>query len=64
MSGGEKAPHWRCLGFADAQMSRTNYLYSVGPDRLSPAAAAVRDELRATVRELVQTGAWKGVDLI
>ena len=31
---------------------------------LSPAAAAVRDELRATVRELVTSGAWKGVELI
>ncbi len=45
-------------------MSRTNYLYSMGPDRLSPAAAAVRDELRATVRELVGTRTWKGVELI
>jgi LysR family tcuABC transcriptional regulator len=58
------ASHWRCLGFSDAQMSRTNYLYSMGPDRLSPAAAAVRDELRATVRELVGTRTWKGVELI
>jgi LysR family tcuABC transcriptional regulator len=62
--GGEMASHWRCLGFSDAQMSRTNYLYSMGPDRLSPAAAAVRDELRATVRELVGTRTWKGVELI
>lgn len=64
LNGGEMDARWRCLGFSDAQMSRPNYLYSVGPDRLSPAAAAVRDELRATVRELVQTGAWKGVELI
>lgn len=64
LTGGEMATHWRCLGFSDAQMSRPNYLYSMGPDRLSPAAAAVRDELRATVRDLVETGAWKGVQLI
>ncbi|MEY4712040.1 MAG: hypothetical protein RIS88_1490 [Pseudomonadota bacterium] len=64
LTGGEMASHWRCVGFADAQMSRPNFLYSVAPDRLSPAAAAVRDELRATVRALVATGAWQGVELI
>jgi LysR family tcuABC transcriptional regulator len=64
LSGGEMDARWRCVGFSDAQMSRLNYLYSVDTDRLSPAAAAVRDELRATVRDLVTSGAWKGVELI
>jgi LysR family transcriptional regulator, regulatory protein for tcuABC len=34
------------------------------PERLSPAAAAVRTELRETVRTLVQTGRWPGVELL
>jgi len=44
-------------------MKRQNFLYSVAPERLSPAAAAVRAELRETVKQLVHTGAWKGVSL-
>ncbi len=55
---------WRTLAFSDAQMKRPNFLYSVDADRLSPAAAAVRAELRETVRQLVLSGRWKGVSLI
>lgn len=55
---------WRTLAFSDADMKRPNFLYSVDPDRLSPAAAAVRGELRETVKQLVQSGQWKGVNLL
>jgi LysR family tcuABC transcriptional regulator len=55
---------WRTLGFSDASMKRQNYLYSVVPERLSPAAAAVRAELKDTVKHLVQSGAWPGVELL
>jgi LysR family tcuABC transcriptional regulator len=57
-------PDWRCLPFSDANLRRTNHLYSVVPERLSPAAAAVRTELRDTVRTLVQSGRWPGVELL
>jgi LysR family tcuABC transcriptional regulator len=55
---------WRCLAISDANMKRQNYLYTVVPERLSPAAAAVRAELKETVKQLVGSGAWKGVDLL
>ncbi len=61
---GEKRKGWRTLAFSDASMKRQNFLYSVTPERLSPAAAAVRAELRETVKQLVQSGAWKGVSLL
>jgi LysR family tcuABC transcriptional regulator len=61
---GETRKGWRTLAFSDASMKRQNFLYSVAPERLSPAAAAVRAELRDTVKQLVQSGAWKGVSLL
>jgi LysR family tcuABC transcriptional regulator len=61
---GQARKGWRTLAFADANMRRQNFLYSVAPERLSPAAAAVRAELRETVKQLVQSGAWKGVSLL
>jgi LysR family tcuABC transcriptional regulator len=65
---GKMREHWRTLAFSDADMKRPNYLFSVVADRLTPAAAAVRAELRAelreTVKDLVASGAWRGVNLI
>jgi LysR family tcuABC transcriptional regulator len=55
---------WRTLAFSDAHMKRPNFLYSVDAERLSPAAAAVRGELRETIRKLVHSGQWKGVNLL
>lgn len=55
---------WRTLAFSDAEMKRANFLYSVDPERLTPAAAAVRAELRETVKTLVNSGSWKGVNLL
>ena len=45
-------------------MNRRNYLYSLPPNRLSAAASVVAAELRQTVRELVASGAWAGVEPI
>ena len=61
---GKMRQGWRTLAFSDANMKRQNFLYSVVPERLSPAAAAVRAELRDTVKQLVQTGTWQGVNLL
>lgn len=61
---GEMRKGWRTLAFADAKMSRPNYLYSVVQEQLSPAAAAVRSELQEVVKSLVQSGTWKGVSLV
>jgi LysR family tcuABC transcriptional regulator len=61
---GQMRKDWRTLAFSDADMKRPNYLFSVVADRLTPAAAAVRAELRETVKDLVATGAWRGVNLI
>lgn len=60
---GEMRKEWRALPFSDVKMSRPNYLFSVIPDQLSPAAAAVRNELREVVKTLVHSGMWQGVTL-
>lgn len=64
LAGDEVSREWRCLAFSDARLTRSNYLYSMVPEHLSPAAAAVRAELRDTVRTLAQTGRWPGVELL
>ena len=55
--------HWRALTISDARMSRMNYLYSLPPEKLSPCAAVVRDELRLLVQRLIDSGEWQGVRL-
>lgn len=55
---------WRTLAISDANMKRQNYLFSVVQERLSPAAAAVRTELKEVIRQLVESGAWEGVELL
>jgi LysR family tcuABC transcriptional regulator len=44
-------------------MSRMNYLYSLPPEKLSPCAGVVRDELKLLVRRLIESGEWQGVRL-
>ena len=61
---GRRREGWRTMAFSDAHMKRPNFLYSVDPERMSPAAAAVRAELRETVKQLVQSGEWEGVSLL
>ncbi|MBX3636204.1 MAG: LysR family transcriptional regulator [Rubrivivax sp.] len=60
----DRPERWRCLGVADAAMTRTNYLYALPPQKLSPAAAIVREEIRAVVRQLIDDGDWQGVKLL
>jgi LysR family transcriptional regulator, regulatory protein for tcuABC len=60
---GDQPERWRALRIADASMTRTNYLYALPPQKLSPCAAVVRDELRRVVREMVEAGLWQGVRL-
>jgi LysR family tcuABC transcriptional regulator len=55
---------WRCLRIADATLSRTNYVYALPPQKLSPAAALVRQEIRNVVGQLIASGTWQGVALI
>lgn len=61
---GHRGRQWRALSISDARLGRRNYLYSLAPERLSPAAAAVAAELKSTAHELVDTGAWAGVERI
>jgi len=55
---------WRTLAFSDANMRRANFIYSVKAEQLTPAAAAVRTELRETIKQLVLQGEWQGVNLL
>ena len=47
---GNTPENWRCLRIADVAMTRTNYLYALPPQMLSPCAAVVRDELKRSCR--------------
>jgi len=55
---------WRALSLSDARMTRRNYLYSMAPQRLSAAAAAVAAEVKQTALELMESGTWTGVEAI
>ena len=61
---GERGKKWRALSVSDARMTRRNYLYSLPPERLSAAASAVAAELKATALELMESGAWSGVEAV
>jgi LysR family tcuABC transcriptional regulator len=60
----QRGRKWRALAISDARLVRRNYLYSLAPKRLSTAAAVVASELRATALELVESGAWSGVETV
>ncbi|MFM0052523.1 type 2 periplasmic-binding domain-containing protein [Caballeronia grimmiae] len=48
----QNAPEqWRCVRISDGQVVRRNYLYALAPEKLSHAAAIVRDELRRRANE-------------
>ena len=61
---GDRGKQWRALSISDARITRRNYLYSIPPHMLSPAAAAVAGALRETAKCLVETGEWTGVALV
>ena len=61
---GARGKQWRALSISDAHMSRRNYLYTLPPQRLSVAAAAVAAEVKQTALELMESGAWTGVEPI
>jgi len=61
---GERGRKWRALSISDAHLVRRNYLYALPPERLSTAAAAIAAEVKDTARELVESGAWSGVELV
>lgn len=61
---GERGRNWRALSISDARITRRNYLYSIEPGMMSPAAAVVAGELRDTARKLVESGEWRGVQLV
>ncbi len=61
----QNAPEqWRCLRISDAEMVRRNYLYALAPEKLSQAAAIVRDEIKHIARTLIENNTWQGVRLM
>jgi len=58
---GERGREWRALSVSDARMRRPNFLYSLAAGRLSHAASVVASEAKDTVRELIESGTWRGV---
>lgn len=61
---GRRDKDWRALSISDARISRRNYLYTVDPKILSPAAILIAAEMQDTVRWLVETGEWPTVRLL
>lgn len=60
----ESGRKWCALRISDAKIFRRSYLYSIEPDMLSPAASAVAIQLQEVIRELVEIGVWRGVNLL
>jgi len=60
---GASPAQWRCLRISDAKLTRSNYLYTLPAEKLSPCATAVYRELKLLVRSLTERGAWDGVQL-
>lgn len=61
---GDTPDLWRALPISDAQFTRTNFLYSLPPEKLSHVASVVRDELKLLVARLIDEGEWQGVRMI
>jgi len=61
---GPRGRKWRYLSISDARLRRRNYLYSLPPERLSTAAAAVANEVKEMAHELVETRQWPGFEHI
>ncbi|GAA4324260.1 tricarballylate utilization LysR family transcriptional regulator TcuR [Pigmentiphaga soli] len=59
---GQRGRTWRALSISDARIDRRNYLYTIAPDMLSPAAALVSEELKTVAARLVESGEWPGID--
>lgn len=62
MQEGVRGRQWRCLSFSDVRIRRRNFLYSLLPERLTPAVAAVADELKGAVRKLIDDKGWPGFE--
>lgn len=60
MLGATRGQAYRFLKFEDAQLRRSNFLYSLPPESLSPAAALVASEIRDCVAELLDNPKWDG----
>ncbi|WP_068118761.1 LysR substrate-binding domain-containing protein [Tropicimonas marinistellae] len=56
----QRGRKFRCLRVSDAQLRRSNFLYSLPPDSLSSAATVVANELRIVIDKLVKGGEWQG----
>lgn len=60
---GPQRSEWRFLPISDVSLRRQNFLYSLGPDKLSPCAAVVRQDLKEVVAKLANDGRWTGIVL-
>lgn len=56
--------NWRCLKISDANITRTNFVFSLPPQRASDALMVAHRELVTLTQELVSSGGWNGVELI
>jgi len=62
MQEAAKGRRWRCLPFSDAQLRRSNFLYSLPSESLTPAATVVAGELKEAIKDLVQDPEWSGFE--
>jgi len=59
----EASTPWRCIPISGTRIVRTNYLYALPVEKLSPSASIVRAEVKHLARHLVEAGSWRGVTL-
>lgn len=59
----ERKENWRTLAISDAQISRTNYIYSLASETFSPSVLVISEQLRSLTQELVKSGKWPGTQL-
>ena len=52
---------WRFLPISEVSLRRQNFLYSLKPDKLSPCATVLKQELKDVVSKLVREKRWTGV---
>ena len=61
---GRLRENWHALKISNSILKRNNYLYSFPNEKVTPAVLSVKIELKKTIKHIVESGDWKGVNLI
>lgn len=64
MQEGARGRKWRALSIVDARFRRRNFLCSMPLAQQTAPVAVVATELKESVRELIESGEWRGFEAI